>query len=248
MNKGYGQYCPLALAMELLGQRWTLLVISRIIDGCHTFNEIHRGVPRISPSLLSQRLSELIENGIVTKEKHPHKNTSRYHVTQAGQDLEGLIMHIAVWGQHWGRDMKLEDLDPAFLAWSMHTRINTTAMPVGRTVMEFEFTGTHHELSRFWLVHENGNVDMCLKHPGFDTDLLITSDLKTFVEAWRGLRDLHHEINERHINLTGPSEYRKAFPDWLMLSSLAPYARKKPGREHELANSSTRAIAGKATS
>ncbi|MBX2820570.1 MAG: helix-turn-helix transcriptional regulator [Rhodothermaceae bacterium] len=234
MQKGYGQYCPLAIAMELLGQRWTVLVISRIIDGCHTFNEIHRGVPKISPSLLSQRLNDLIEHGIVRKEKQPGKNTFNYYVTEAGQDLEGIIMNIAVWGQHWGRDMKMEDLDPAFLAWSMHTRINSSAMPPGRTVLEFEFTGIPHELNRFWLVNTDGNVDMCLKHPGMETDLLITADLKTFVEAWRGLRDLRAEINERQINLTGPSELRKAFPDWLLLSSLAPYARKRAGEERAL--------------
>lgn len=239
MKKGYGQYCPLALAMEIFGQRWTMLVISRIIDGCHTFNEIHRGVPGISPSLLSQRLNELIEHGIVQREKHPEKNSYKYYVTEAGQDLEGIIMNIAIWGQHWGRDMKLEDLDPAFLAWSMHTRINTQVMPTGRTVMEFEFTGTSHDLSRFWLVHKDGKVDMCLKHPGYETDILITSDLRIFIEAWRGLRDLRSEINERQINLTGPSNLRKSFPDWLLLSSLAPYARKRAGREQSLAEGYT---------
>lgn len=239
MNKGYGQYCPLSLAMELLGQRWTLLVVSRIIDGCHSFNEIHRGVPKISPSLLSQRLNDLIDNGIVRKEKQPNKNGYLYYVTEAGQDLEGIIMNIAIWGQHWGRDMNLEDLDPAFLAWSMHTRINTSAMPEGRTVMEFEFTGTDYELSRFWLVHTQGKVDMCLKHPGYETDLLVTSDLRNFIEAWRGLRDLRHEINERRINLSGPSELRKAFPEWLLLSALAPYARKKEGLERALSDCQT---------
>ena len=237
MKKGYGQYCPLALAMEIFGQRWTMLVISRIIDGCHTFNEIHRGVPGISPSLLSHRLNELIDHGIVFREKHPQKTSYTYHVTEAGQDLESIIMNIAIWGQHWGRDMRLEDMDPAFLAWSMHTRINTQAMPSGRIVMEFEFTGTSHDVNRFWLVHELGKVDMCLKHPGYETDILITSDLKIFIEAWRGLRDLRAEINERQINLTGPSTLRKSFPDWLLLSSLAPYARKREGRERSLVES-----------
>ena len=236
MNKGYGQYCPLALAMELLGQRWTLLVISRIIDGCHTFSEIHRGVPRISPSLLSQRLQELVDHGIVCKEKKDGKNTYRYDVTEAGRSLESIIMHIAVWGQHWGRDMRLADMDPAFLAWSMHTRIDTSNMPPGRTVMEFEFTGHHHDLTRFWLVHFKGHVDMCLKHPGYETDLHITADLTIFIEAWRGIRDLRSEIHDRQINLSGPAGLRKAFPDWLMLSSLAPYSRKKPGIESSLSS------------
>ena len=222
-RRGYGQYCPLALAAELLCQRWTILVISRLIDGCTTFSAIQRGVPRISPSLLSQRLAELEDAGILYRSKQNSKNAYTYHLTEAGKDLEGIIMQMAVWGQHWSRDMNMEDLDPAFLAWSMHTRLNTETMPAGRTVMEFEFSGVSEGLNRFWLINEDGKIDMCLKHPGFDTDLLIMADLRRFVETWRGYRDLDTEIYTGHIKLDGPRELKRAFPEWLLLSSLAPY-------------------------
>ena len=234
MNRGYGQYCPLALAAELLGQRWMILVISRLIDGCTTFSEIHRGVPRISPSMLTQRLCELEEAGLLVREKQSNKNTYKYVLTEAGWDLEGLIMQMAIWGQHWGRDMNLEDLDPAFLAWSMHTRINTEAMPPGRTVMEFEFGGIKEGYHRFWLVVTDKGVDMCLKHPGFDVDLIVKADIKRFVEAWRGFRDLREEIYTGHVVLEGSREIKRQFPDWLLLSSLAPYRRKRPGWEQRL--------------
>ena len=230
----YGQYCPLALAAELLCRRWTILVISRLIDGCTTFNEIHQGVPRISPTLLSKRLEELEDYGIAVKKKIKNSNRYRYELTEAGWALDGIIMDIAVWGQHWARDMDVSDLDPGFLAWSMHTRINIEAMPTGRTVMQFEFAGAPAECQRFWLVHEAGKVDMCLKNPGYETDLLIHADLLRFIETWRGFRDLRNEIAIGRIRLQGPSHYKKAFPDWLLLSALSPYPRKHRGREQRL--------------
>lgn len=234
MKKGYGQYCPLAIAAELLGQRWMILVISRLIDGCTTFNEIHRGVPRISPSLLSQRLGELEHSGLLRRIKQKNKTTHVYQLTEAGQDLESIVMQMAIWGQHWGRDMKLEDLDAAFLAWSMHTRLNTEAMPPGRTVIEFDFSGVPKGYDRFWLVNTDGKVDMCLKHPGFDADVVVSADMRIFVEAWRGFRDIREEIYVGHIKLEGPRALTQVFPDWMLLSGLAPYSRKRAGKERRL--------------
>jgi hypothetical protein len=223
MSQSYGQYCPLSLAVELVGQRWTLLVISRLVDGCTRFNEIQRGVPRMSPSLLSKRLRELESAGLV-------------EICELGP----LIDTLAVWGQRWARDMSLDDLDPAFLVWSMHLRMNTDAMPAGRTVLEFELTGGPADSERFWLVHEDGEVEMCLKDPGHDVDLLVRSDLLVFVEAWRGMRDLRGEIRARRIRLFGPPELQRRFPDWLLLSALAPYPRLRPGRERRLSRARSR--------
>lgn len=233
-SKSYGQYCPLALAVELLDRRWTLLVISRLLDGCTTFSEIHRGIPRISPSLLSNRLSELEHAGLVIHRQSTGENRRSYVLTDAGKDLDGIVNQLAIWGQHWARDNEMEDLDLGFLAWSISLRINTSAMPAGRTVMEFEFTGAPAEYKRFWLVHTDGKVDMCLKNPGFEADLLINADLRQFVETWRGFRDLRTEIRSSRIQLTGPRALKKAFPGWLLLSSLAPYERKNGGREQRL--------------
>lgn len=233
-SKGYGQYCPLALAVELLGRRWTILVVSRLLDGCTTFGEIQQGIPRISPSLLSTRLSELEHAGLVIREKIGEQARYSYALTEAGKDLDDIVNQLAIWGQHWARDNEMEDLDLAFLAWSMSVRINTSAMPSGRTVMEFEFTGAPSEFKRFWLVHTDGKVDMCLKHPGFETDLLVKSDIRRFVEAWRGFRDLRTEVRSSRIHLTGPKELKKRFPDWLLLSGLASFGRKNGGREQRL--------------
>lgn len=242
-SKSYGQYCPLALATELLCRRWTVLVISRLIDGFTTFNEIHQGVPRISPSLLSTRLSELEQAGIVKRKKLQGHKRYRYEVTEAGQDLEDIVTQLAIWGQHWARDMEMDDLDPGFLAWSMHLRIDSDIMPPGRTVLQFEFSGAPADCQRFWLINTDGKVDMCLKHPGFETDLLITADLRRFVEAWRGFRNLRQEIRSNRIRLIGPKALKKAFPDWLRLSGLAPFERKNSGRERRLSTRNTPRLA-----
>jgi len=242
-KNSYGQYCPLALAAELLCRRWTVLVISRVIDGCKTFSEIHRGVPRISPSLLSTRLSELEDAGLLKRVKRRNGTDKHYYeLTEAGRDLEDLIMQMAVWGQKWSRDMENDDLDPGFLAWSMHTRIDVNAMPPGRTVMQFDFSGAPADCRRFWLVCDDGAVDICLKDPGYSPDLFIEADLRLFTETWRGFRDLPAEIRARRIRLSGPKELRQAFPDWLMLSGLAPFERKRDGPERRIAAKRKRRI------
>ncbi len=224
----------MALAAETLGERWNLLIISRLIDGCSRFNEIHRGIPRISPTLLSKRLDELMRAGLVEHRKSTVKAAAHYRLTAAGQDLEHIIDQLAIWGQHWARDMVDDDLEPAFLLWSMHTRLNTSLMPPGRTVLEFNFSGAPGDCQRFWLINDNGSVDMCLKDPGYEVDIRVTSDLRLFIEAWRGIRNLKKEIYMQRIQVTGMSDMIRQFPDWLALSSLASHPRKRQGQEQKL--------------
>ncbi len=232
MAAGYGQYCPLALATEILCRRWTILVISRLLDGLSQFNEIHQGLPRMSPSLLSQRLNELVAEGIVEKRPSPTSSKSTYHLTDSGMALSSIIDGLAIWGQHWARDMQMDDLDPAFLAWSMHLRMDLESMPKERTVIEFSFTGVVKEWRQFWLVSEGGKIDMCLKHPGFETDLLVQSDLRLFVEIWRGIRSLEQQIDKGKVKLVGPSHLRRSFHKWLKLSMYAKYDRLRDGAEN----------------
>ncbi|HSC06675.1 MAG TPA: helix-turn-helix domain-containing protein [Steroidobacteraceae bacterium] len=231
MRRGYGQYCPLALAVEFLCERWTLLIVSRLLDGCTQFNAIHRGVPRISPSLLARRLQELERGGVVVRATASRGKASEYRLTQAGRELEPIVEQLAVWGQQWGRDMRNDDLDPAFLVWSMHLQLDATRMPPGRTVLEFEFARVPSNPRRFWLVTENGVIDMCFTDPGYDVDLKVTSDIRVFIEAWRGIRDLRTEIRAGRIRVVGHSQLRRQLPEWLKLSSLASYPRRRLGAE-----------------
>jgi DNA-binding HxlR family transcriptional regulator len=230
-RESYGQYCPLALAAEALGGRWTILVLSRVIEGCAKFSDIHRGVPRISPALLSARLSELEHAGLVRRESASGGPRARYTPTRAALELGPLLNSLAEWGQRWARDMEDDDLDPGFLAWSMHLRMNAEAMPPGRTVLQFEFPDVPADYRRFWLICDQGVIDMCLKWPGFDVDLLVSSNIRVFVEAWRGIRDLRAEIRAGRIKLTGSASLKKALPKWLLLSQFANIKRERNGRE-----------------
>ncbi|WP_145066729.1 hypothetical protein [Engelhardtia mirabilis] len=147
---------------------------------------------------------------------------------------------MAVRGQQLARDLTDEDLDPAFLAWSMHARMNTEALPPGRLVLEFAFEGVPESLSRFWLVSEERVVDLCIRPPGLDTDLLVLADLRRFVGTWRGFRDLRAELKAGTIRLSGPVELQRQFPAWLLRSGLAPYERRRDGRERRLFEASRR--------
>ncbi len=237
MPSGYGQYCPIALATELLGERWTILVVLAVMDGATRFSEMQRAMPRISPSVLSQRLRSLEAAGVVVKEER-RDGAAEYALTEAGEDLAPIILELGEWGQRWGRDLVNDDLDPHFLAWSMHLRMNTEAMPAGRTVIEFEFSGAPDGIPRFWIVSRDGVVDLCIKHPGYEVDLRVYADLRRFIEAWRGFRSLRAELRAGRIRLEGPAPLRRGFPDWLLLSSLAGTTRRRPGRERSISRRS----------
>lgn len=234
MSRGYGQYCPLSLAAEVLCERWTLLVVSRLALGCARFNEIHKGLPRMSASLLSQRLLQLEESGVIRRKKLSDGPGYSYHLTEAGEHLGPLVDGLAVWGHEWARDLTQSDLDPRFLVWSMHLRLDTAKMPPGRTVLEFEFGGAPADCRRFWIINDEGNVEMCLTHPGFEVDLSVQSDLKVFAECWRGFRDVRHEVRVGRVKLDGPVRLKRQFPGWLLLHPVAGHERKRPGRERNL--------------
>lgn len=233
---GYGQYCPLALAAELLCERWNLLILRRIIDGCRRFNDIHQGVPKISATLLSKRLQALEHAGLIRIEPATNGRGHRYRPLPACMELEPISNAIAVWGQRWARDMSRDDLDPEFLLYSMHRRLDSARMPTGRTVIAFHFTGAPKHCNRFWLIHNDGVTEMCLKDPGYDEDIYVKSDLRRFIEGWRGIRDLRKDILSGRIQVSGQTSLAKAFPDWLLRSAYAETERMRPGRESKIQN------------
>lgn len=240
MNGRYGSYCPVALATEILGERWTLLVISTLIDGVTRFSEFQKALPRISPSVLTKRLASLEEAGLVRKRPAARNEGATYHLTPAGLELEPIIMDIANWGQRWARDMVPDDLDSRTLGWSIHYRMNTDAMPAGRTVLEFDLTGGPRQDETFWIVVNDDAVDVCIRHPGFDPDLRVLAEIRCFTEAWRGFRSLEAEIRAKRIRVIGPAALRQRFPKWLLGSVAAPTPRQRPGRERRLSRASRR--------
>lgn len=227
MHGSYGQFCPLALASEVLTQRWMLLIIRELSVGVTRFNDIRRGVPKISATLLRERLEVLERAGIVTRQVDPHSGHAEYHLTDAGRELKDVLKGIATWGQRWARDIDDDDLDPGWLVWNMHRRLNLPAFPEGRTVIALEFGDADSTERFFWLVVNEGVVEVCLKDPGFPVTIKVHTTVRVMAEIWRGIRDIRQEIGNGNLVLEGDAATREALPDWLLLSVYAPIKRQR---------------------
>jgi DNA-binding HxlR family transcriptional regulator len=227
VQEGYAQFCPVALASELLAQRWMPLVVRELCAGATRFNDIRRGIPRIRASLLKQRLDELERAGVLQRVPNAGREGHGYQLTEAGQELRAVIGAIGQWGQRWARDIDADDLDPGWLVWAMHRRLDTQAMPPGRTVIALTFPDAAATERHFWLVCERHQVDVCLKPPGFEADLLVTSSVRIMAEIWRGLRPLSAELRCGRVRVEGATALRRAFPRWLLLSAYASIGRPR---------------------
>ncbi len=225
MPSQFGQFCPVALASEVLTQKWMLLILRELNAGATRFNEIRRGVPRISATLLKQRLLQLESAGIVSRRPFGPDGHEEYILTEAGSELKPILSAVGTWGQRWARDIEKEDLDPAWLVWAMHRRIDTAAMPKGRTVLALYFRDAPKDHRLFWLVCEHPRVDVCIKPPGFDDTLRIETDVRTMAEIWRGIRPIGEALSEGSLIIEGPSTLVGLAPRWFLLSVFAGIKR-----------------------
>ena len=163
-------------------RRWTNLVIRELAAGSESFNDLRKGVPLMSPSLLSTRLKSL-EKGKVIERKQKNGHVS-YKLTKAGEELIPIIFQLGTWGHRWVRsDLSTADLDPSLLIWDMHRSLKVDYFKGGRTVIKIEFTGQSAKYRHWWLVIKDGDVDVCLKDPGHEVDLMISSDLRTLTAS-----------------------------------------------------------------
>ncbi len=214
--KRYGQYCPIAKAAEILTERWTLLVLRELTMGTTRYNDIRRGVPLMSPSVLAQRLKTLELAGIVERYPGSNKRSHEYKLTPAGAELQPIIHAVGVWGQRWVRSrMDREDLDASFLMWDIRRNVKSSQFPARRIVIYFEFMDAKKGMRRWWLVVENGEVDLCLEDPSHDIDLVVTSDLRCLTQVWMGDIDLATAISTRKVKVEGDARLRKTIVQWL---------------------------------
>lgn len=224
--KGYGQFCPIAKASEVLGERWTNLVIRELGAGSETFNDIRKGLPLMSPSLLSARLKSLEKHGIVGRYEDDSK--VRYRLTEAGNELTSIIWELGTWGHRWVRsDLSRDDLDPSVLVWDIHRNIETKFFKGERTTIKIEFTDYPSKFRFWWIVIKDDDADVCIKDPGYEIDITISGDLKTLTAAWMGDTTLMKAIREKAIVLTGSSHLRKTINIWMGTNY---YADVRPAR------------------
>lgn len=220
---GYGQHCPVAKAAEVLDGRWTLLVLRELIVGNTHFNQIHRGVPRMSRTLLSKRLRELERDGVVVRRDHGDVPT--YGLTPAGEELLPVLEAIGEWGVRWLSSLSAQDLDPAVLMVEVERGIAHHALPPGRTVLALTFRDAQPELRHWWLVLSRDEVDVCDEDPGFGTDVAIDTPLHTFVRVWRGDVGWDEALGGQGMRVHGPTHLRRQVSEWFQLSHFAATPR-----------------------
>jgi len=237
----YHQYCPVARATEILADRWTPLIVRELLAGSRHFNAIERGLPGISRSLLAARLRSLEDAGVIVRRAGDRRNDTGYELTAAGWDLQRVIDRLGEWGVRWAfGDPKPEDLNPVLLLWKMHQRIRRDLLPPSRTVVEFDFRGPRGR--RLWLVLEPREVSVCLKPPGFATDLVVSADLSLFFRIWMGYVDYHTAVRSGGVQLDGPVALAREFPRWLMWSPMAHYVRADLERQRATGGATTRGL------
>lgn len=222
--RGYGQFCPVAKAAEIVAERWTPLLLRELLCGSSRFTDLKRGLPLISSSLLSQRLRSLEAAGIVERHKSGTGNGTEYRLTDAGRELRPVVETLGHWGQRWvAYELKREDLDPSLLMWDMHRRIDLDAFPVTRANIHFELAGARQGMRRWWLLIDRNarDVDVCLKDPGFDIDMTVEATLGDMAEVWLGYTPVRQALRSGLVKLEGRRSLVQSFPRWIGRSVFA---------------------------
>ena len=212
--KGYGQFCPVALAAEVFAERWTPLILRELLSGARRFADIHRGVPRISRNLLCQRLDTLAHVGIIERRPFPNARGAEYHLTEAGREFGPVIEALGNWGFKWSsRDLRDEHLDPDFLMWVMHKLVRRENLPNHRVVVFFQFRQAPKR--RYWLILNRPEVDVCLFDPGFGIDLEVVADLRALADICLGHLRFRDAVSRGWLTLLGTRSVCKDFSMWV---------------------------------
>lgn len=224
----YGQFCPIAKAVEIVAERWTPLVLHELLAGSVRFSDIRRGVPLMSQTLLSTRLKELGRVGIVERRSNAER-TREWHLTQAGKALGPVIQQLGEWGLRYAQiPLRETDLDVTVMMWNMKRRVDPMVFSASRTTIAFDFTDMRESHRHWWLVNERGTVDLCASDPGFPVDLAITTDMRTMIAIWFGRVSWDASVRADKVEVTGPRQLRDRLRLWFLLSPIAPKREGRP--------------------
>src|SRR5262245_21806822 len=205
---GYGQFCSVARALEVVGGRWTLLIARELLCGSRRFNEIRRGIPRISRTLLSERLQALVLIGAVAPINGRYG--PEYALTRSGEELAGVVGALGAWGQRWlPRQAGGEDLDLDPLLVDMQRRVCFKALPKSPVVVRFE---VHGHKPRFMLL-KKAEASVCVHNLGFPEPIRIRGPLSALVAWWRGDTGFV-EAQRLGLAIDGARSFARSFPNW----------------------------------
>jgi DNA-binding HxlR family transcriptional regulator len=225
----YGRFCPVSMASEVIADRWTPLILRELVLGNTRFNDIARGLPGISRSLLVQRLRHLERKGVVELWPSPTGRGSEYHLTPAGKDLEPVVMALGRWAIEWMFDeLHPEEIDPVNLVWWMHRRIDGAQLPPRRVVIELSFTEPTRQV--IWMVLDRGEASVCVQHPGFDPDLVVSTTTATLSQVFNGYQTWSKALAGGAIRVEGSTTLVRALPRWFLWSPFADDTRRRLSR------------------
>lgn len=224
MHRGYGQYCPVSKGAEVFAERWTPLVVRNLFIGCHSFSEIIDGVPRMPRSLLTKRLLSLERDGIVERRPNPRGRGSLYFLTPAGTELTRVCIELGNWAARW-LTLRPEDLDPRVVLWGWKKFVRVEALPPRRVVVRFDLRDRPRE--GFWLLLHRPEPEVCTHHPGFEEDIVITTDCETLALVHMGRLTMSQASRAGRWQMDGPRDLVRAFPTW---GGLSYFAHVRPAR------------------
>lgn len=229
--KRYGQFCSMARALDLLGERWTLLVVRELLCGSRRFGDIQRGIPRISRTMLSARVRELADAGVI--ERLDGVGGPEYRLTSAGLELAAVVRELGTWGQRWlPRELHPSELDARALVWDIHRRVRRDALPERPFVVRIELTDVRGAAARHYLLLRRHEVSLCTANPGFPEELCLRATRRTLVAWWRGDLSFRQAL-DAGLALEGRREWVRAFPSWFegyLFAAIAPAARPATNR------------------
>jgi DNA-binding HxlR family transcriptional regulator len=239
--KTYGEFCAIARALDLLGERWTFLIVRELLCGSCRFGEVQRGIPRISRTKLSARLRELADGGVI--ERHEGDGGPEYRVTPAGLELAGIVRELGTWGQKWlPRELHASDLDARPLVWDISRRVRREALPEKPFVLRIELTDVRGAAARHYLLLRRTEVSLCTVNPGFPEELCLRATRRTLIGWWRGDVTFRQAL-DAGLALEGRREWVRAFPGWFERYLFAPIAPSgvtpvtRPARRYRAAGS-----------
>ena len=225
--KSYDQFCPIAKAAEVFCERWTALILRDLWKGSSRFSELHRGVPLISPSMLSKRLAQLEREGIIVRRRSESGRAWTYHLTPAGREFIPIVKALGIWGQHWTRrELENNEINLGLMIWEMERGVQPTVFGEQRTVVHLELTDQPSRKREWWFVNQDGQLELCLEDPGYDVDLYLTTTLPDMIHIWRGDISLIQALESDRLEAHGSTRLKRSLRSWLKLSPFSPYESK----------------------
>jgi DNA-binding HxlR family transcriptional regulator len=218
--KGYGQFCPVARASELLAERWTLIIVRNLLNGCHTFNEIRQGAPGIPPALLTERLQRLERHGVLVRAPKERGRGATYELTEMGRALAPVCEALGQWGARW-LEIEPSHLDAAYVLWATIKLVDVEALPTGTTTVLVRLADDPSQ--GYWLLLHRPRAELCTRGVGLVEDLLCQTDSRTLVDLHLRRTTYARAIRAGRLRLEGSPQLQRRLPHWFRASPFADY-------------------------